>query len=479
MAKIKIPFGGNEYLIEESALDAATAELKQHLSTVMNGSGTTINLDGTSYDIDSTKLSNATNAFVAHLGTIAGSGSEIVVGGVKYNVDSTKLNNAITEMHNVLNNLKTEGDGSGESNSCPVHFGKKYIHHSIESNGTIYIEITFYEDGRADSKILVNGEPLGTGTSVPGYFIYEGNNIIMSKNGELAYIVSDDGNTLVGQADISDGAVFVLEGSEEGGDATSCPIHFGEVYKAYDEGAVKTIVFTENGSFIIRINGEDSSSGDRVLIYEGNTIKIPFGNTIETLGTVSSDGTVVIINGITFTLSDPALNLTSIPEGTYYGNAITNEYYDTMPKTVNEYDFFAYEDYLYVYMSHLNGWVVTLVDEMAIEQSIQMGMNVTIPSDFVLSDRTKTSYSEVLETINGIPVTTMSLTYAYCSNMITAPTIPDTIVYLEGNYEGCTSLMNITYAGTMAQWNNVTKENGWNTGIPATQVVCSDGTVTL
>ena len=46
-------------------------------------------------------------------------------------------------------------------------------------------------------------------------------------------------------------------------------------------------------------------------------------------------------------------------------------------------------------------------------------------------------------------------------------------------FEECTSLTSITYAGTMERWNAVSKGTGWNEGVPATEVVCSDGSVPL
>ena len=44
---------------------------------------------------------------------------------------------------------------------------------------------------------------------------------------------------------------------------------------------------------------------------------------------------------------------------------------------------------------------------------------------------------------------------------------------------GCTSLTNITFDGTVEEWNAVTFGDEWNLEVPATEVVCSDGTVTL
>jgi hypothetical protein len=71
----------------------------------MSGSGAVINLGGIPYNVDSTKLTTATNDFVSHLGKIAGSGAKVKVNGVEYSVDSTKLASATADIHTVLGNL--------------------------------------------------------------------------------------------------------------------------------------------------------------------------------------------------------------------------------------------------------------------------------------------------------------------------------------------------------------------------------------
>ena len=113
MAQINIPFNNKEYLVDESALSASKVALQNHLSTVMSGSGATINFGGTSYGIDSVKLTAATNAFTAHLGTISGSGAKVVVGGVEYGIDSTKVAGSVAEIETVLGGL-SNGGGSDE-----------------------------------------------------------------------------------------------------------------------------------------------------------------------------------------------------------------------------------------------------------------------------------------------------------------------------------------------------------------------------
>jgi hypothetical protein len=58
--------------------------------------------------------------------------------------------------------------------------------------------------------------------------------------------------------------------------------------------------------------------------------------------------------------------------------------------------------------------------------------------------------------------------------------IPYGIKYIHNDvFNGCTSLTNIRFEGTMNEWNNITKKTDWNKNVPATEVVCSDGTVSL
>ena len=42
-----------------------------------------------------------------------------------------------------------------------------------------------------------------------------------------------------------------------------------------------------------------------------------------------------------------------------------------------------------------------------------------------------------------------------------------------------TAATSITFKGTMSQWENITKEDGWNDFSALTQIICSDGTITL
>ena len=171
---------------------------------------------------------------------------------------------------------------------------------------------------------------------------------------------------------------------------------------------------------------------------------------------------------------------TTIPAGAYYGNAVTGEWYTTMPATLNEYDCFVYEDYVYLYTSQASGWTVYLADSLTVSDAHEMGLNLNTPDSFELVDRfTKESYSKILESINGAPVTVLSKTFADCYFMTASPSIPTSVIYLEQTFYDCVRLDSISYAGTMTQWNAIVKDEIWNHRVPATQVVCSDGVVTF
>ena len=46
-------------------------------------------------------------------------------------------------------------------------------------------------------------------------------------------------------------------------------------------------------------------------------------------------------------------------------------------------------------------------------------------------------------------------------------------------FRGCTGLTNIKFNGTIAQWNAIEKGSNWKYNAPATEVVCTDGTVSI
>ena len=72
-----------------------------------------------------------------------------------------------------------------------------------------------------------------------------------------------------------------------------------------------------------------------------------------------------------------------------------------------------------------------------------------------------------------------SYTFKGCTSLTTI-TIPSSVTKIMTDaFYGCTSLTTIKFAGTVAQWNAISFGTGWRGKVPATEVICANGTVTL
>ena len=72
-----------------------------------------------------------------------------------------------------------------------------------------------------------------------------------------------------------------------------------------------------------------------------------------------------------------------------------------------------------------------------------------------------------------------SCAFDNCTSL-TSVTIPNSVTDIGlAAFYGCTSLTSINFEGTVEQWNAICKEREWNYNVPATEVVCSDGTVKI
>ena len=78
------------------------------------------------------------------------------------------------------------------------------------------------------------------------------------------------------------------------------------------------------------------------------------------------------------------------------------------------------------------------------------------------------------------PVTRIGMrVFEYCTDLASI-TIPNSVIEIDiDSFSGCSSLTSITFAGTMEEWNNVSKASNWKVSVPATYVQCSDGQVAL
>ena len=71
--------------------------------------------------------------------------------------------------------------------------------------------------------------------------------------------------------------------------------------------------------------------------------------------------------------------------------------------------------------------------------------------------------------------------YAFegCTSL-TSITIPNSVTSIEAAaFSNCTSLTSISFNGTIKEWNAITKSYYWKDNVPATEVVCKDGKVSI
>lgn len=71
------------------------------------------------------------------------------------------------------------------------------------------------------------------------------------------------------------------------------------------------------------------------------------------------------------------------------------------------------------------------------------------------------------------------MAFFHCTSLASV-TIPEIVVDIGVlAFSECTSLTEINFGGTMAQWAAVVKGEDWNRRVPAKSVICTDGEVEL
>lgn len=451
MAKININFNNTTYQIDESALSSASTSLKQHLSTVMNGSGATINFGGTAYNIDSTKLSTAKNEFVTHLGTIAGNGMKVVIGGVEYGVDSAKVAGAISEIDAVLADLgeeRLEGDGAEFYTLAPTAL-------SFRSTAPL----------NELQEIQINGVTVDPSN----YTLEEGSTIVTFP---IDYLKTLN----VGGYEVA----VAFEGKTVKGDFNVKAPELNEHGFYYNQPYTATVAALggRKVAFFIRDDGTLDTitigSNTSVCTYtiDGNTVTVITENIGTLTATLSSDPTEIFCNTLqtTFKLGD---------------NSIA-----------------ADDDYIYTYTEDLGGYEVNAIDKTKAEYgAIKTGINgidtvklaanmfadcdnmtsVIIPNGVVAIGNDALMGCDNLTSVI-IPdsvVTIGDFALHSCDNLISV-TIGNGVTNIGVSaFLNCPRLNNIAFTGTVAQWSAITKGNNWNELIPATYVQCSDGQVAL
>ena len=113
---------------------------------------------------------------------------------------------------------------------------------------------------------------------------------------------------------------------------------------------------------------------------------------------------------------------------------------------------------------------------------IQVCANSVIPQDIMgIGDYAFSGYNALTSIIIPDGVTSIGDYAFYSCESLTSVIIPNSVTSI-GNYAFyyCfSSLMSIHFNGTIAEWNAITFGENWNQDVPATEVICSDGVVSL
>jgi len=93
-------------------------------------------------------------------------------------------------------------------------------------------------------------------------------------------------------------------------------------------------------------------------------------------------------------------------------------------------------------------------------------------------------YYDDEDTNQFIPVTgfytTNETETGYKNTGISSLYLPKSIKSIPSDtFSGCSSLASITYSGTTTEFKSITRGTGWHTNVPATEVICSNGTCGL
>lgn len=399
MAKFNIPFNNKDYSVDETLLSPAADSLKNHLSTVMNGTGATINFGGTSYNVDSAKLLAATNDFISHLGTVAGNGYKVIVNGTEYSVGSDKVAGAVSELEVVLGNLHNGQSGGGSDNGG--------------SDVTINLAAGLYQTGSNYTVMLKDWDTLISENIITntGGFVYSNGDKLA---GDMVFAPETTASSLSGYAGCSALTGVIIPGNIE----------------------------VLNRKTMFNCKGLTS-----VIIKDG----------VKEIGQSSFSGTTGNIEHVV--LPDSVIKID------------TETFKSCLLSAYNEYG-------NGLYLGNNNNPYAALMAPKDKDNSIT---SLDIHPDCNLIAGYAFFQCNGLTNVvipNGV-VSIGRQAFDTCKN-INSITIPNSVTYIGYRaFYYCTNLTSITFVGTVAQWNAIEKVLEWNKNVPATEVVCSDGTVAL
>jgi hypothetical protein len=406
-----------------------------------------IKLNNNEYAIPDSVLATHTADFVAHLRTIAGNGLKVVVGGVEYSVDAAKVAGAVANLEVVFSGLNS---GSDEVRLAPGLYetGAIALCQEGDIEGASAMMKTTWGDLLANGTVHVKD-----GVVCTDFDDYEWVNPVADiLDGDLV-LPSDESITAVGNVYWDDN-IYNEEYDEYGGYVGN----FGFI-----ECHSLTNIYIPLGVVSLGESAFEGCSSLTSVIIPNSVTSIGGENAFafcNSLTSVVIPDSVTSISGGAFYYCT-SLSSVVIPDSvTFIGNGAFKECSSitsiVIPDGVTSIAIGAFENCSSL-SSVVIGDGVTFIDNNAF-------LNCPSLSSVVIPDG--------VTFIGGAA-------FAGCTSL-NSVVIPDSVTFIGYNvFASCTSLNDIIFNGAVTQWLGITKDNGWNSAVPATHVTCSDGTVAL
>lgn len=507
MSKLNISFNDKSFSIDESALADAKSELKQHLSTALNGTGATIELDGVVYSVDASKLAAAENNFAAYLNTIGtdapadddqleGSGAEY------YTLAPTALSFRSTAPLDEFQEVQVNGETVDPSNYT-LEEGSTIVKLSIDYLKTL--DVGNYDIAVKSNSKTATGDFTVAAPELNEYGFYYNQPyaayvdafacdivLMLSEKETFRFIQINDGSMTTGAYSISGNQLtFYLDGlivtgvfSSEGNE-----LYINELYTSFSLGSEHIVA--DSDYLYIKVTDEDRVYYKVVSILDNTKYEYPLiRTTINDLSTLVIDSRafgrcsnvkhIAIPYGIetikeeaffscenlkTITLPSSVLTIEKLAFSECYNIvdidvAVDNPRYESLNGDL--------------YAKTLGGGQSTLIKYAVGKDDTSF---VTPRLSSAIDVAAFAGCKNLINvTINARYIRTAA--FSWCENL-TSLTLSRDIESIGYSFAGCYSLANITFLGTVSEWNQMQIDKDWHYDVPATHVTCLDGQVAL
>jgi hypothetical protein len=107
-------------------------------------------------------------------------------------------------------------------------------------------------------------------------------------------------------------------------------------------------------------------------------------------------------------------------------------------------------------------------------------MTVVVTNATQIADSTFIGCENIISVVLNEGITSIGSKAFFNCRGLTEVNIPSTVDVIDTEaFCQCYNLQTVTFTDTIEQWNTIFKGSNWKNGIPATEVICSNGNTTL